>query len=135
VKGILADNDVGGQVAAIVSILQEPTWGSLWKSLNLSVVNFSDLGLTTDASDLVLWHACQQHEIVLITGNRNQHDPESLEATIARFNAGSHLPVFTLANPKHVLSSKEYAGRVATQLLEHLIDIDNLRGTGRMFLP
>ncbi len=80
----------------------------------------------------VLWRACQQHQLVLLTGNRNKDGPDSLEATIQAENTPQSLPVFTLADP---LSSGAYAEPVAIRLLEHLYDIGSLRGTGRMYIP
>ena len=34
-----------------------------------------------------------------------------------------------------LLSSREYAERVATRLLEVLLDVEQYRGTGRLYLP
>jgi hypothetical protein len=43
--------------------------------------------------------------------------------------------VLTLANPKRILIDKAYARRTAERILEYLIDIDQYRGTGRLFVP
>jgi hypothetical protein len=51
------------------------------------------------------------------------------------YNQPEHLPVFTIANPKRVLQSREYAERVTAKLLEYLLDIDYYRGAGRLYLP
>lgn len=134
-KGILADNDVGGQVALIIAILESDDWREVWRSLDVSVKSFFDLGLSPNAQDVVIWHACQLQQVILVTGNRNRRGPESLAAAIEQFNTGQSLPVFTLANSKLLLKSKHYAERVAVRLLQHLLDIDNLLGAGRIFLP
>jgi hypothetical protein len=34
-----------------------------------------------------------------------------------------------------MLSSRAYTHRVVERLMEYLIDVDNLRGTGRLYLP
>jgi hypothetical protein len=93
------------------------------------------LGLSADASDAQLWQACQQHDIVLITANRNKDGLDSLEAIIATQNEPHHLPVFTVSNADQILTDREYGMRVVRQLLEFLFDLDNLRGTGRLYLP
>jgi hypothetical protein len=45
------------------------------------------------------------------------------------------LPVLTLADQDRVLRDRSYAGVVAERLLEILFDLDNLRGSGRLYLP
>ncbi len=50
-------------------------------------------------------------------------------------NTATSLPVFTLANAERVFHSRDYAERVAVKLLEYLLDIDRVRGTGRLYLP
>jgi hypothetical protein len=71
----------------------------------------------------------------LFTANRNQKGDDSLEATIRRENTPTSLPVLTLANAKRFEESREYAERVATRLLEYLLDIETYRGSGRLYLP
>lgn len=78
---------------------------------------------------------CQQREIVLLTANRNDEGPESLEATIRALNHPRSLPVFTIADPELVLVSRDYAERVAIQVLEYLLELDNFRGVGRLYVP
>ncbi len=58
-KGILADNDVEGIVTALVSIWLSETWRDLWIELNCSLETFTSLGLLRDATDAVVWEACQ----------------------------------------------------------------------------
>ena len=50
-------------------------------------------------------------------------------------NQPSSLPVLTITDPGLVLTDRDYAERVATQVLEYLLDLDNVRGTGRLFVP
>ena len=133
--GLLADNNVEGQVKLLLQICQTSRWRELWDSLNLVVETFEDLGLSRDASDLVLWQTCQVHELVLITANRNYDRPDSMEAAIRNFNTPVSLPVITLADPKRILESGDYAERVVERILEYLIDLERYRGTGRLFVP
>jgi hypothetical protein len=115
--------------------LQQDPWREIWTGLNLHVLSFAALGLAPQTSDAVLWQMCQQHQLILITNNRNGKGPDSLEATIRAHNTAACLPVFTLANPDRVLHDPGDRDRVAERLLEYLIDIDNYRGTGRLYLP
>ncbi len=34
-----------------------------------------------------------------------------------------------------LMRERDYAERVAAQLLDYLLDLDNLRGTGRLYVP
>jgi hypothetical protein len=71
----------------------------------------------------------------LITANRHDEGPDSLESTIRDLNEPLSLPVFTIADPGLVLASRDYAERVALQVLEFLLELDNFRGVGRLFVP
>ena len=73
--------------------------------------------------------------MILITSNRNDDGPDSLEATIRTHGTPHSLPVFTLADAKRVLKERSYAELVADRLLEYLFDIEGLRGAGRLYLP
>jgi hypothetical protein len=74
-------------------------------------------------------------EIVLITANRNSDGPDSLELTIRRENESTSLPVLTLSDSQRVESDREYAEVTAEALIDYLFRIDDVRGTGRLFLP
>ena len=134
-RAIMADNDIRGQFTILMVHLRSDEWREIWNSLNLSVLSFADLGLDDDVSDSVLWRSCQAQQIILLTGNRNEDGPDSLEATIRQFNTPISLPVFTLALPRKVVSSQAYAAKIAESLLQYLLDIDRIRGTGRLWLP
>jgi hypothetical protein len=84
---------------------------------------------------LLIWQKCHKEQLVLLTANHNEKGAESLEFTIRSFNQPNSLPVFTLANQARMTKDRIYAGRVADQFLEYAFDIDNLRGTGRLYLP
>jgi len=51
VKGILADNNVIGQVAYLVQLMQSEPWADFWNSLGLVLRNFADVGLAATATD------------------------------------------------------------------------------------
>jgi hypothetical protein len=132
---ILADINIQGHVDVLVQICQGDFWREVWASLDMVLLTFEDLGLSRHDSDALVWRVCQQHETVLITRNRNAAGPESLEATIRAMNSPSCMPVFTIVHPDRILRNKIYADRVVERLLESLLEIDNLRGTGRIYLP
>jgi len=110
VNGILADANCEGHLALLLRLFQEG-----WRH--------------------GVWEACQREQVILLTANRNDDGPDSLEATIQQHNTPASLPVFTLANEQRVLRDRLYAEAVADRLLELLFDIDSYRGTGRLYLP
>jgi hypothetical protein len=134
-RSIMADNDIQGHMNILLRVLLSEEWREIWLSFNLKLLTFSEIGLSEDVSDAILWQACQNEQAFLITGNRNSDGADSLDATIQRLNTPTCLPVFTLASPKQVQRSRQHAVRVTVKLLQYLLDIDNYRGAGRLWLP
>ena len=134
-KGIVADINIQGHVDLLVVLMQAEPWKLFWDYLQLKYVHFADISLAPTTSDSVVWETCQKRELVLITDNRNKHDADSLEATIQQYNTATSLPVFTIANVPHLRASQAYAHRIIDKLLDSLLRIDALRGTGRLYLP
>lgn len=131
----MADHDVEGHVRALLQVLMSDEWRDFWVDLGYQVASFESLGIASNTADLHLWRLCQEREIVLITGNRNKEGPESLEAAIEQLGTPESLPVLTIGEPHRIFTSREYAYQAAVRLLEYLDDMDNLRGTGRLFFP
>ncbi len=134
-RALLGDVNIQGHVQILATVLESATWRELWHSLNLPLLTIRDLALPLDVTDAVLWERCQQEQVVLLTANRNKDGPDSLEATLRARNTPQSLPVFTLADADRVRRSGEYAERVVERLLEYLLNIDEVRGTGRLYLP
>ena len=88
-----------------------------------------------DATDATIWQACQDHDILLITGHRHAESPESLDMTIRQRHAAHCLPVLTLADPDRIQRERPYTEAVVERWFDILIDPDALRGTGRLYLP
>jgi hypothetical protein len=133
--GIMADNDILGQFSDLLKLLQSPAWRDVWEELQIPVKTFKNLGLEPNAVDAVVWQACQAHETVLFTGNRNNKDSDSLENTIRTQNQANSLPVITLGDVKRFSYDRAYADEVAEALLDILMDLDNRRGAGRLYVP
>ena len=135
VKGILADIHMKGPVADLAGAMQGGSWGEFWNELKLTLVTFEDLGLTATSTDEEIWDKCQEEQLILVTNNRNQESPDSLEATIRRHNSPKCLPVFTIGDLDRFRKDRDYAERVLERLYECLLDMETLLGTGRLFLP
>jgi hypothetical protein len=131
----MADHNIEGHLEVLLRIMRTTPWQEFWDELDLEIASFTSLGLPPDASDSALWQACQSQDIVLITANRNKDGEDSLEATIATQNQPDSLPVLTVSSADQILTNRAYAVRVVSRLLEFLLDLDNIRGTGRLYLP
>ena len=134
-RGLLADINIQGQARNLFLILEGETWRGVWDYLRVPLFTFRDVGLHAEAKDDVVWHLCQLRQLILLTGNRNADGPTSLEVTIRQHNTAHCLPVLTIADVERVQQSREYAERAAVKLLDYLMDIDNIRGTGRLYVP
>jgi hypothetical protein len=132
---IVSDNDVRGHVSRLVAIAQGQPWAEFWHELECALWTFEDLGLPSGASDAAMWRACQEKRVLLVTGNRNAEGPDSLESTIRQNNRPDCLPVLTLADPRRILHDRDYAELVVERLFRILIDLQQVLGTGRLFLP
>lgn len=133
--GILADANAIGQVEALVRAMRAEPWAEFWQALGLVLRRFDDLGLSPSASDREIWQRCQAERLVLVTDNRNDDSPESLGATIRQLGTAESLPVFTIANLRKLASDRVYAERVVASFYDYLLRIDEVRGTGRLYLP
>jgi hypothetical protein len=135
-SGILLDVNIGHKFALIIKrdYHMEPLRES-WEHLALPVVDLSFFGLQDNSPDDVVWDTCQQQGFVLLTCNRNRDGATSLEETIRRHNRSDSLPVFTVSDPSRFGTERDYDSRLAKHFLEYLKAIDELRGTGRLFVP
>ena len=134
-RGILADINVEGILTVLVRIWLSDTWREFWNDLGLSIQDFDSLGIPFDSSDKVVWRTCQDQRLVLITGNRNADEPDSLELVIRTENKADSLPVVTLANSERILNDRPYAEKTAEKLLDYLTRIGDFRGAGRIHVP
>lgn len=135
VKGLLADANIIGPVRALARRMQDEPWSDWWSQFGLSLVTFHDVGLVPQSKDVDVWTICQAHQLILITNNRNQKSSDSMEATIRTLNQPDSLPIFTISDLDKFQTDGAYADRVVEMLYDYLIRIDELRGTGRLFLP
>ena len=134
-KGILADVHMGAYVDALVREMQSDYWIGFWNHLGLKRYEFEDIGLTPTSADVEIWQRCQAERLAFITNNRNADSADSLEAAIRTLNQPDSLPVFTIGDLPRLGKSKAYATRVVDKLFGYLLDIDRVRGAGRLYLP
>ncbi len=131
----MADVHMGVVADALFREMQSPTWAELWNHVGLTVLHFEDLELSATSKDVEIWQKCQAEQVILITNNRNKDSADSLEATLRVLGTSESLPVFTIGDFDHFRKSRTYAARVIERLYDYLLDIDRVRGAGRLYLP
>ena len=134
-KGLIADANIQGQVGYLVQRMQSQPWADFWQALGLVLRRFEDVGLSESSTDYEVWNVCQAEQLILITDNRNLDSADSLESTIRRNNTPVSLPVFTIADMSEFRTDNSYVELVVEALFDYLLRIDDVRGTGRLYLP
>ena len=128
---ILLDENLDGYAEYLSRFVFSPAWNDISSALGVRIVKFDEVGLAMGSTDEQVWEFCQQQRYYLITDNRNQDKPDSLETMIRTRT----LPVFTIADIDRFRAHREYAEALVAKLLEYLMDADNLGGAGRLYLP
>jgi hypothetical protein len=124
-----------GQGARIWARMQSADWREFTTDLEVSCLRFRDVGLDPETTDDVVWRYCQSNGHYLLTCNRNDDSADSLQATIRREGTPTSLPVFTLPDADRVYRNSAFLDRVVGKLLDFVGDGDNIRGTGRLYVP
>jgi predicted nuclease of predicted toxin-antitoxin system len=135
VKGLVADANIQGQVEYLVQRMQADDWANFWQALGLVLHHFEEIGLSASSTDVEVWNVCQAEQLILITDNRNLDSEDSLEATIRRNNTPQSLPVLTIADMNEFRTNRSYVERVVETLYDYVLRIDEVRGSGRLYVP
>lgn len=104
------------------------------KLLDIPMLTFTEVGLPIDSSDRTVWRFAQEHQLILLTGNRNQAGEDSLEQTIRNENTPTSLQVVTVSVVDR-LEERAYREQCAERLAEIILDIENNLGLGRIYIP
>ncbi len=128
---ILIDHNIEGWALLLWDTLTKTGWLEL---LPLEIIMFSDVGLSDDMNDRMVWRFAQANYMILLTANRNMIGDDSLERTIRDENTVTSLPVLTIGNVEH-LRGNLYRNACAERLLEIVLDLENYMGTARMYIP
>lgn len=130
---ILSDHNCEGHAEALFDVLRYRGWLDM---IPMKLLWFRDVGLSDRASDETVWRFCQEHDYLLLTGNRTTTDKDhSLELIIRRLITPESLPVVTIGNLKRLLAVPEYCERCAVRLAEIVLEIETVRGVTRLFIP
>ena len=83
----------------------------------LQFASLSQAGLAYNAIDREVWRTAQASGMILLTGNRNLKDPDSLEQTIREENTPFSIPVITISDPQEFINL-DYRDRCLNRLVE-----------------
>lgn len=128
---VLFDNDISGHC----DLFRGTVISTGWDEYRLiEFITFTEAGLERDSLDRIVWRHCQSHGFLLLTGNRNQEDSDSLEQTIQEENTPDSLPVITISQPQRIIEA-EYRERCVHSLIEIILNLNNFLGSARLYIP
>lgn len=120
-----------GQASLLFSTLKSQGWVEL---LDVHFVRFSTIGLSIASSDREVWHQAQSAGMLLLTANRSMIGPGSLEQTIREESTLVSLPVLTVGHVER-MDERIYREECADRIAEIIMDLDQYRGAGRLYIP
>ncbi|MGK7873746.1 MAG: ACP S-malonyltransferase [Xenococcaceae cyanobacterium] len=126
----LIDRNLEGYAIQLLGTLANQGWLEL---LSIRFVMFHEVELAINSSDRAVWRFAQESQMILLTANRRMKGADSLEQTIREENTVTSLPVFTISSLNR-FSDREYREQCAVRLVDILLDLDNYRGVGRVFI-
>ena len=128
---VLLDNDISGHQELFTGTVYSTGWAEYHLVRFITLI---EAGLTNDALDRDIWRYCQSHSFLLLTANRNQDDPDSLEQTLRDENREDALPVVTISDPQRLIEPV-YRERCIHALIGIILDLNNYLGSARLFIP
>ena len=125
----LLDNDIAGFQQLLAGAVESIGWSEL-----IEFITLGEIGLEQDTSDREVWRWCQRNSYLLLTANRNQKDPDSLQLTIREENTPDSLPVITISNQQR-LHNAAYREACIDRLLTFVLELSDHLGAGRLYVP
>ncbi len=127
----LVDYNLDGYALLFLGLLAKQGWLEL---IPIQFLTFREVGLSMDSSDRIVWRYAQENQMMILTANRNMKGEDSLEQVIREENTANCFPVLTIGSLSR-LDEVNYRERCVERLLEIVLDIDNYKGAGRLFIP
>lgn len=132
---ILLDENLVGFAGYLHGLAHSGICAEFAEYLSLRFITMAEAGLPAGTSDLDIWSHCQAHDCYLLTDNRNEDGPDSFEAILRAIQQAHHLPIFTIGDLDRFRTDGQYARQVVECLLGYLINPEQIRGAGRLFVP
>lgn len=127
----LVDYNLDGYALIFLGILTKLGW---LEFTSIQFVTFREVGLFMESSDRIVWRYAQENQMMILTANRNMKGQDSLEQVMREENTENSFPVLTIGNLER-LSEADYRERCVERLIEIVVDVDNYKGAGRLFIP
>ncbi len=118
--GLLADENFQGHMPRLGQALRSLDLSDLLAEEAIRFESFRDHGLASGLDDRSLWNYCQDEGFVLLTYDKNNDGPNSLQATMEDSWIVGRLPVITVSNQNQFARDGAYAVRVASSIAEIL---------------
>jgi hypothetical protein len=128
----LIDHNLNGHAVVFFGSIARQGWLGI---VPIQFVMFTEMGLPTDSDDRVVWRLAQKHQMILLTANRSMKGQDSLEEVMREENTPTSQPVMTIANADRLLKDAEYRERCVERLVEIVLNIDDYKGSMRIFIP
>lgn len=127
----LVDYNLDGYAPVFLGILTKFGWLEL---ISIQFVTFREVGLSMDSSDRIVWRYAQENQMMILTANRNMKGKDSLEQVMREENTTNSFPVLTIGSFDR-LDEIDYRELCVERLIEIVLDIDDYKGAGRLFIP
>ncbi|BAY10029.1 DUF5615 family PIN-like protein [Calothrix sp. NIES-2098] len=128
----LVDHNLEGHALLLLGNISSQGWLDI---LTIRFMTFEEVALPITSDDRAVWQFAQANQMILLTANRSMKGKNSLEEVIREENTSTSLPVVTIGNADRVLSDPDYRNRCVDRLIEIIFDIDDYRGSRRLFIP
>ena len=128
----LIDHNLEGHGLLLSGLIASLGWLDF---LPIRFVTFAEVELPISSNDRVVWQFAQAKQMILLTANRSMKGNNSLESVIREENTSTSLPVITIGDADRVLNDPDYRNRCVDRLIEIVLDIDDYRGSMRLFIP
>lgn len=127
----LVDHNIEGYALLLYGTLGTEGWLDF---VPIRFILFPEVNLLVNSNDREVWRFAQTHHLILLTANRSMKGVNSLEQTIRDENTTTSYPVITIGTIDRI-NEREYREACAVKLVEIVLDLDNHKGTGRLFIP
>ena len=128
---ILIDVNLAGLASRLWATLQASGWLEL---VPVEFITFPSIALPFATNDRLVWRFAQERQLLLLTDNRNMTGRDSLERTLREEMQPASLPALTSGSSERLVE-REYRERCVERLSAIILNLDNLRGTPRLYLP
>jgi hypothetical protein len=128
----LVDHNLEGHALLLLGNIASQGYLEL---LPIRFITFEEAALSVTSDDRAVWRFVQANQMILLTANRSMKGKNSLEKVMREENTSTSLPVVTIGDAERVITDPDYRNCCVERLIEIIFDIDDYRGSRRLFIP